>query len=325
MAQCSIATVTLAARLGSLVAFMLAGVCVPALAQDDAETETAMARVLFEEGRAAAVAEDWDLAAERFRQTLALRATPAVHYNLGISLAHSGRLLQGIEHLEASFGDPTFSVAAHELVDELRARLAHVVVRTTLADGWRVRVAERELPGGLIGSSVPVDPGPLTIELLDTRGERVGGQSVTLADGEERVIELAPDAVAAGSEGLGEPIAHGSVSRERDESGPIALTSVAALLSATGIVLVAVAGWSWSDAASAASAYEASPTLAGLHDGNARADRTEILGGLSAGTLAAATIAWCVAAQLWGDDEAPVTIGAWVSPDLTALSVGSRW
>lgn len=286
-----------------------------ARAQD--ETETAMARTLFEEGRAAAEAEDWTLAAERFRQTVALRDTPAVRYNLGTSLVELGQILAGIENLELAAADPTYAVAARELIASARERLARLVIEVPALGDWLVAIDDRPFPGALLGSEVPLDPGVHRVELLAADGALVAETEVTLEEGTSRHLALSA---------VSDPVSEPEPAQPFDE-GPGTAALVGAIgTTLAGVALTITAVWSWTDTEAGIRRYVDSPAAASFAEANQRADRTELLGAFAAGTFVAGAVLWPLMATLLDRPDASAPdIAFAVDPTGGRLSVGGRW
>lgn len=183
---------TLSYRFAVLLLLILASAPSGASAQDDA-TRAAAARAMFGEGVAAADAEDWGVAVERFERARALRASPTIALNLAIALGHVGRVVEAVELLRAASRDPAASEAvrasAAQTLPELEPRVAWVRLTVRGASDATLQVDGRALPAELLGEAVPLDPGAHRFAAM--RGaDEVAFITVTVAEGERAAAEL---------------------------------------------------------------------------------------------------------------------------------------
>jgi hypothetical protein len=170
--------------------FLLLLVCLfPGLAhaQDGSATSATAARALFGEGVAAADAEDWATAAERFGRALSLRPSPTIALNLGVALEHLGRLVEAAEVFRGVARDGAASVdvraSATESLAALEPRIAWVRLSVEgPLEGVRFSVDERSLAAALVGTSVPLDPGPHRF-VASREDLEVASVSLSLAEG----------------------------------------------------------------------------------------------------------------------------------------------
>lgn len=166
-----------------------------ARAQDGSATSATAARALFVEGVAAADAEDWATAAERFGRALSLRPSATIAMNLGVALEHLGRLVEAMELLRGVARDaaanPEVRASATESLAALEPRIAwvHLTVDGPL-DGVIFSVDERPLSAALVGTLVPVDPGLHRFVASRDHGE-VASLSLTLTEGGREDAHLA--------------------------------------------------------------------------------------------------------------------------------------
>lgn len=163
---------------------------VVAAAQDD----TARARALFAEGLEFADHEQWQQAAERFRATLRLRASPAVAYNLAASLEKLGQLGEASRLLDTVMAAPgldrNLRRTARRLQQSIRPRIGHVTIRleSDLA-GATVRMDDAEVGADRIGQSLAADPGDHTFVLL-RHGRAIERRQVSLTAGASETVTL---------------------------------------------------------------------------------------------------------------------------------------
>lgn len=158
-------------RRSSVVLFAITILAPAALSAQDAEAEdvTAEARALFEEGLELADAGDWERAVHRFRRALDLREATPVRYNLAMSLAHMGRMVEALAELERVLADPSIGddvrAPATALRDALRSRLGGLVVEV-VGDHEGTVVTVDGRPWEALGFAAPADPGIRVVRLL---------------------------------------------------------------------------------------------------------------------------------------------------------------
>ncbi len=173
--------------------------------------EADRARTPFSEGIAHFEAERWQQAAEKFRESYDIVASPNSHVMLGRALRGAGDLVAAWEALTLALDEakhlaatlPRYQKAAETAQAELReleSELAFVAVRVTGTDDASVRVGERTVPAERRGR-IAVAPGK--IEIVAQSGERTARRVLELAPGakEEVTLDLAalaeqPPAVA---------------------------------------------------------------------------------------------------------------------------------
>ena len=184
----------------------------PAFAQDvDAITR---ARELGEEGGRAYERGDWEVARSLFHRARDLYAAPTLGVREARALAKLGKLVEAArvyEHVATTpidASDPnadveTFRAAqstAHAELAELRRRIPRFTLRV---DGVFDRVAialdGKPVPLTFVGSEHEIDPGLHTIA-TSWNGASAAPTSVTLSEGEQRVIVLSAPARATSSE-----------------------------------------------------------------------------------------------------------------------------
>ena len=179
----------------SLVLTLLAAA--PAVVAQDDPTRAAAARAMFSEGVAAADAEDWSLAVERFERALALRASPTIALNLAIALGHVGRVVEATELLRGASRDPAASAAvrasAAQTLPELEPRVAWVRLALIGGSDASIHVDGRLLAPELLGEAIPLDPGEHRFS-AQRGGVEVAASVLTVTEGERASTELSvPD------------------------------------------------------------------------------------------------------------------------------------
>lgn len=127
-----------------IVATALLGAA-PALGQTAAQATAPQVDVdkdikrLFEEGQAAAAAQQWDKARIAFAKAWALLPLPQIARHLGRAEIRSGDFVAGIEHLQAFLkekpaADPVEIEAIQELLTEAKAKVATVTLKVEQTD-----------------------------------------------------------------------------------------------------------------------------------------------------------------------------------------------
>ena len=156
-------------------------------AQEDESSRVATARVLFEEGLQYSDSGQWDRAIERYQQTLRLRDSPQVRYNLAIALNESGRLVEASEQLNQITNHPDVveevRVGASELLSGIVPRLARLQLQI---DGdlsnAEVRLDARSLDTALLGVPIICDPGAHRVT-ISREGTEIEAREVTTVSG----------------------------------------------------------------------------------------------------------------------------------------------
>ncbi|WP_437692622.1 PEGA domain-containing protein [Sorangium sp. So ce176] len=189
-------------RKGGREILVAAALAVAALAAPPAEAQTkeelAAARALFQEGVALSAANNCAAALARFHAVADVRRTPQVLFNIAECEARLGKLVSALGNYRiaaaAAAGDPrandvTANVGAR--IEDLEQRTPKLAIRrgqgaltaTILLDGAALGAAE-------LSADIPVDPGPHVVSARI--GDReVVRETVTLAEGEERTVEVA--------------------------------------------------------------------------------------------------------------------------------------
>lgn len=145
----------------------------------DTDPDTERARSLFREGVALSDAGRWTMAAERFRQALALKDAMAIRYNLGSALIELGdfqeadRLLRQVTRDEGSA--EALRRSATQARGDIRARAAEL----RFTEPQVTRVNGRFLPRDFLDQAMFVVPGEHVIEHVG-RGRVLEQRIVTL-------------------------------------------------------------------------------------------------------------------------------------------------
>lgn len=170
-----------------------------ALAADPAgaQSNTAAAVALFDEGRAALQRGELDLACAKFQESNRIGPAIGTTFNLANCEEQRGRLATAWVLFRQVVGqmrpdDPRVPVAS-EHIASLEKRVPRVVFvadeRTPL--GTRVRVGETELGSASFGSAIPLDPGKHEA-IVRSPGRAPRALTFTLAPEETRTLSLTP-------------------------------------------------------------------------------------------------------------------------------------
>ncbi|HEY0708968.1 MAG TPA: hypothetical protein VGG33_19325 [Polyangia bacterium] len=171
--------------------------------------QKAAARALFHEGLAAADAQRWEDAADRFERARSLKASPEITYNLSTSLVRLSKLVRASELLREITDDPhapaPVKAASRARLNEVVPRLAYLTIRVPsrspgVADNHDdgrtklvVLVDGQPFDEARLGVAVPMDPTAHTVHLrlgtsvLDRR-------ELLLDEGERRTVSFEPGA-----------------------------------------------------------------------------------------------------------------------------------
>ncbi|HVY29902.1 MAG TPA: hypothetical protein VHB79_25255 [Polyangiaceae bacterium] len=165
----------------------------PALAQSN----TAAAVQLFDEGRDALQRGELDIACAKFQESNRLDAAIGTTFNLANCEEQRGRLATAWVLFRQVAGrmkpdDPRLAVANERIatLDRRVPRLTLAVTSSTPA-GTRARVDDLELSGASLGSAIPLDPGPHQV-VIRSPGQAPRSSSIKLEAGETVTIPLDP-------------------------------------------------------------------------------------------------------------------------------------
>lgn len=152
------------------------------------QKDTEAARALFGAGLAYADEEAWERAAERFRQSLQLRESAVVEYNLSAALAKLGKVAEASRRLQALAQNPEAEAevraAAGDLLGEVLPRVGSlkVALRGDLREA-RLRLDDRQLSAEALQKGVPVGPGEHVL-VAERHGRPVASRRVRLTAGQ---------------------------------------------------------------------------------------------------------------------------------------------
>ncbi len=182
------------------IAFLLCSILVSGGAQaqpsDEPTGERAAAEVMFEAGRSAMAAGDYDEACEKFEASMELDAAPGTLLNLGNCEEKRGRVASAWERYVAAQRELPETDRRREFAAKKAKQLAGSVPRLTISlaadapSDTKVRRTDIDLTGS-IGVALPVDPGSYTIEVT-AKGYEPRSFEIDIALGEERALEVWP-------------------------------------------------------------------------------------------------------------------------------------
>jgi PEGA domain len=211
----SVATLSLVASLG------VTGGPSRAWAQDPAADTSAealkRAREQFGQALALQTAGDWAGALALLKDVAAVKSTPQVRFNMALCEEKLGKLVAALGDYELAAADARAEKAdqvAEEVegrLEALRQRIPKITVkRGSGAEAAIVAVDGVSLGDQVIGTPMPTDPGPHTVE-AKAPGFKPFRQSIRLAEQQSATVEIVlepepappPTAGAVGSDGRG--------------------------------------------------------------------------------------------------------------------------
>jgi len=215
-----------------LVALLLA----PALANGTPATpDITHARRLFSEALAAENKEDWNLAASKLREAIAIKETAGLRFHLAYCEEQLGRLVEALSEYdragELAESDPNANDVRRLLGPSRRALLRRIpTITVVLPDGITdasLEVNGRELPSSLFGQPIRRNPGLSTVRVT-IPGHEPFLHDLLLSEGDAVVTNVtATPLPLASSEIEREPLpspppdAHASPAAEASSSQPL--------------------------------------------------------------------------------------------------------
>lgn len=135
-----------------------------AAAEDAEQSVTQRARALFSQGVELSDRHDWTAAVERFEEALALRAAPAIRFNLAVCYVELGRHVEAAEQLDLVLADPApasdLGVRPDELLPRVEEHVATLRVRAgELGPGAVLSIDGREVSDRPEALPIRVEPG----------------------------------------------------------------------------------------------------------------------------------------------------------------------
>jgi hypothetical protein len=188
-----------------LAALGLSSLAAPARAQDpsvDRSTEALKrAREQFGQALALQTAGDWAGALSLLKEVAAVKSTPQVRFNMALCEERLGRLVAALGDYELAAADARAEKAdqvAEEVevrLEALRQRIPKLTIRRGAgADTASVIVDGVAVGDSVIGTPMPTDPGPHTIE-AQAPGFKPFRQSLRVAEQQNETVELVLEAL----------------------------------------------------------------------------------------------------------------------------------
>lgn len=226
---------TLALAFGVIVALT----SVPAGAEEPQSSAAALklAREQFGQALALQTAGDWAGALALLKQVAAVKSTPQVRFNIALCEENLGRLVAALGDYELAAADAR-AEGADQVAEEVEARreaLSQRIPKLTLKRGSGAEAASIALDGvslgdQVVGSAMPTDPGPHTIEAT-APGFKPFRKAVRVAERQSETVEivLEPEPVPARpAVSSGGPAARGRSPIYGYVAGGVGITSLAA-------------------------------------------------------------------------------------------------
>jgi hypothetical protein len=177
-----------------------AGAAGPAAPAADKAT-LVKARQQFQQALALETAGDWSGASILFQQVAQVRLTPQVRFHIALCEEHLGKLAAALGHYQIA-ADEAQEAQASEVAAQvasrtegLKARIPKILIlRGSGADYASISLDGIALGASSIGSDLPVDPGPHTIDAT-SQGFKPFNAKFQIADKENKKIEVVLEAL----------------------------------------------------------------------------------------------------------------------------------
>jgi tetratricopeptide (TPR) repeat protein len=318
------ATAPLAAAL--LAAALLAAACPPAaLAQQPAAADEDRRTRLFKEGKAAADAGQWDEAARKFRQVVAIRSAPKALIALGVAEEHTGHLVAA----QAAFKQAREEAADKALTEDLKTANAALeairprVPKLVFTPPDALSGAALELdgtPATPTSGALLVDPGQHTLTAT-APGKGTFRATLTVKEGEQRDVAVtfttssgpAPTATS-GAPDTGRSLA--------PPTGAIVLGVAGVVLAGAGAGLYGAGSGQYADSEKLCPGQTCTAEVAGKgNDGRTQMIAGDVLLVTGAAALAGAGIYWAVSAT----SRKPPTTSLLLTAGPAALTLSGRF
>lgn len=213
--------------------------------------DDSVAETLYQEGRRAASAKDWELACRKFRESHDREPAPGTLLNLADCEEKRGLLTEAMAHFEAAsrlFRDERGPFAKERAI-AIEKRLPRLTLRLepTSPTDTTVERDGRMLHAGALGTPAALDPGDHVV-IVRASGRVEAKRTIRLAEKENRDVELvagpplpnaSTGAAAAGTPGI-EPHAAPS---EHERGSSLRTAGIVSLgVGALGLVVGVVSG-----------------------------------------------------------------------------------
>lgn len=202
--RAAVLAVVLAAATVALPARVLAQAEEPAPGGD-----TERARALFEEGVGHVDAGEWEQAAAKFREALALRDAPAVRYNLASALVALEEYTEAESIARPLLDDPTTDADLRARTEELLRQIESAAGQLTVdvrgaTRGVTVRIDGEPADASSIVHSFSLSPRGYTV-VVERNGRELERRDVTVTAGQNAQVTVAvapsPEETAIAAEG----------------------------------------------------------------------------------------------------------------------------
>jgi hypothetical protein len=275
----------------ALAGLGFAGIVAASSAAAAPARDAAAAETLFERGRAAVAAQDWEHACAAFEQSEALDPAAGTLLNLGECRVHLGKVASAwqdfVEALrELPADDERRSYAEGKIADVAkRVPRLTVLLRDHSPPGTTVTRNGVEMPAATLGDALPVDPGRVSL-VVQAPDHAPASFSVDLEEAETTRIEVAPGPLLPAREAAPAVRARSGAQGTWRTIGFVGIATGAAAL-ATGAVTGILALSRASDYAAACGPSHACPDGGALDRAHSASADAKTLGGISTATLAA--------------------------------------
>jgi hypothetical protein len=195
------ARIVLSCVAGTILGVPLAAA--PASAQEPAASSAEAlkhAREQFGQALALQTAGDWTQALRLLKEVSAVKSTPQVRFNMALCEEKLGKLVAALGDYELAATDAR-AEKADQVAEEVEVRLESLrqrIPKITIKRGAGADAASVELDGvsvgdQVIGSAMPLDPGPHTVEAKAPRFKAFR-QSIRLAEQQSESVEIVLEA-----------------------------------------------------------------------------------------------------------------------------------
>jgi hypothetical protein len=170
-----------------------------ARAEDASAAETAAARALAVDGLKLAQANNCAEAVPKLERAEKLYHSTVVSIRLGECYVGLGKLVEGTELLRKALREPQPSEPApalakaleraQKVLDTAKPRIAGLTIKVAAVQDMGVKIDGSLVPGALIDTEIPVDPGEHAVEVT-APGFIKSSSRVTVGEGEKRSMTL---------------------------------------------------------------------------------------------------------------------------------------
>lgn len=172
---------------------------VDAHAEDASAAETAAARALAVDGLKLAQANNCTEAVPKLERAEKLYHSTVVSIRLGECYVGLGKLVEGTELLRKALREPQPAEPApalakaleraQKLLDATKPRIAGLTIKVAAVQDMGVKIDGNLVPGVLLDTEIPVDPGEHSVEVT-APGFIKSGSRLMVAEGEKKSLTL---------------------------------------------------------------------------------------------------------------------------------------